>query len=562
MLTLPGYGFYWFKLSRDIDAPAWHDERLPRDDLPTLVLIEGWKSFWADRVQAWRSEAAARLRAELELRLLPRYLAAQRWFAAKGSAIQGVAFADTSDWHTTRGNWLLAQFDVRTSEESSRYFVPLAIVFEDQEEARYTRLLTSAVARVRQQATVGVLADSAMDDNFCRSLVEAIGASEQLRCEHGSIVFSSTHVCAELLKEAGADLAMHPPRSQGTNTTLRLGDKLFLKLYRNLQPGLSPEVEVGRFLTDVAHFANIVPVAGAVEYRGDDGSTSTLALLQAFATNQGDGWENALTYLDRFLEDRITGEPMPDDVHGSYIALVRMLAQRTAELHIALASQPQIPAFSPEPVGSTDLEGWVARAQQDARETMQLLAQQTNLSAAAEPAAARVLGAGGSLEKLVARLAAQLRPQGVKIRHHGDYHLGQVLVRRNDFIIVDFEGEPARTLEERRTKSSPLRDVAGMLRSFSYARFTALQQCSRLATEDCTRWDPLLAEWEQQARETFLDVYDELARAGGLYPEREQAMALLRLFEFEKALYELRYELRNRPEWAHIPLLGLIGFGL
>jgi maltose alpha-D-glucosyltransferase/alpha-amylase len=150
----------------------------------------------------------------------------------------------------------------------------------------------------------------------------------------------------------------------------------------------------------------------------------------------------------------------------------------------------------------------------------------------------------------------------VKIRHHGDYHLGQVLVKRNDFVIVDFEGEPARSLEARRAKSSPLRDVAGILRSFAYARYTALQQCSRLATDDCSRWDPLLAQWEQQARETFIEVYDALARAGGLYPDRAQAMPLLRLFEIEKTLYELRYELRNRPDWAHIPLHGLTGLGL
>jgi maltose alpha-D-glucosyltransferase / alpha-amylase len=562
MLTLPGYGFYWFKLSRNIEAPAWHDERLPRDDLPTLVLIEGWKSFWADRVQAWRSAAAARLRSELELRLLPRYITAQRWFAAKGSPIQSVAFADTCDWHTADGNWLLAQFDVQTATECSRYFIPLAIVFEDLEEARYNHLLASAVARVRQQATVGVLADSAIDDNFCRSLVRAISAGSELACERGSIVFSSTRTCAPLLHEAGSDLVMHPPRAQGTNTTLRLGDSLFLKLYRNVRPGLSPEVEIGRFLTDVACFPNIVPVAGAVEYRGEDGATSTLALLQAFVMNQGDGWENTITYLGRFLEDRITGVPMPEDVHGSHIALVRMLAQRTAELHIALAAHPEVPAFCPEPVTGKDVSAWTARVQQDARESLELLAQQSELAAAARSDASRLLESGAALAGLIARLGARLRPEGLKIRHHGDYHLGQVLVKRNDFIIVDFEGEPARTLEERRTKSSPLRDVAGMLRSFAYARFTALQQCSRLATEDCARWDPLLAEWEREARRTFLDVYDGLARAAGLYPDRARAMSLLQLFEIEKALYELRYELRNRPDWVHIPLHGLVGLGL
>ena len=148
----------------------------------------------------------------------------------------------------------------------------------------------------------------------------------------------------------------------------------------------------------------------------------------------------------------------------------------------------------------------------------------------------------------------------MKIRHHGDYHLGQVLLKRNDFVIVDFEGEPARPLEERRAKHSPLRDVAGMFRSFTYARHASLRQCSLTSSEDCAKWDPQLVDWERETREMFLRVYDDIARSAGLYADIEHRQPLLALFEIEKAFYELRYELRNRPDWASIPLRSLIAF--
>jgi|HubBroStandDraft_1064217.scaffolds.fasta_scaffold00224_2 maltose alpha-D-glucosyltransferase/alpha-amylase len=560
MLTLPGYGFYWFKLSREVEAPTWHEERMARDDLPILVLIDGWKSFWPERVQSWRSGAATKLRSELELRVLPQYVAAQRWCAAKSSRIQRVMFADSGDWRTRHGVWLLAQFDVATAADTARYFVPLAIAYEDVEEGRYAKLQAGAIARVRQQATVGLLADAAFDEAFCRSLVEAMGSDSDVRTEHGTIRFSSTCAYPALMEEARADMTMNPPRAQGSNTTLRLGDKLFLKMYRRLQPGVSTELEIGRFLTDVAHFPNIVPVAGAVEYRGEDGATSTLALLQAFVTNQGDGWDNTINYLVRFMQDHVAGGPLPQDVHGTYVALARMLAQRTAELHVALATDTDNPAFKPEPIAAADVSNWLQRVQADARETLDQLVEPADLPESARAYASELAASRAGLERRIVRAAAGLVADGLRIRHHGDYHLGQVLLTHNDFIIVDFEGEPARSLAERRAKDSPLRDVAGMFRSFTYARFAALNQYSLTATEDASRQEPLLAAWEQQTRETFLGVYDGLARAAGLYASLEQAKSLLMLFEIEKALYEVRYELRNRPDWAHIPLRSLVAF--
>ncbi len=448
-------------------------------------------------------------------------------------------------------------FDIKSASGTAPYFLPLAMVFEGADDARWTKLQSAAIARVRQQANVGVLAEGTSDEAFIAAFIDAMGTGSELPLEQGAIHFWATPTYAELRGETTENLATTPPRNQGSNTTLRAGERLFLKVYRRLQDGVNAEVEIGRMLTEVAHFPNIVPLAGAVEYRGKDGKHYTLALLQAFVMNQGDGWDYTVDYLVRFLEDRRTGGALPEDAHGAYIALIRVLAERTAQLHGALAFSTKDPAFAPEPITREDLDAWRKSVLEQLAETLELLAAGNDslpegIRAEAAAFAARKADLVGRIER-----CTQTEAAGLKTRYHGDYHLGQVLLKRNDFVIVDFEGEPARPLAERRAKHSPLRDVAGMFRSFAYAREVAQQRCSTESAEDCAKWSPLLADWEAQSRQAFLDVYDEIARSHGLYPSLEQARPLLELFVIEKALYELRYELRNRPQWAGIPLRAL-----
>jgi maltose alpha-D-glucosyltransferase/alpha-amylase len=334
----------------------------------------------------------------------------------------------------------------------------------------------------------------------------------------------------------------------------------FLKFYRRLQAGINPEVEIGRYLTEVVRFPNIVPVAGAADYTDSEGTPVTLALLQAFVMNQGDGWDYTVNYLTRFLEERRTDVAMAEDVHGAYLELVKTLATRTAELHRALATPSSDEAFAPEPITEQDLAGWRLNVRVEAEKTLEMLVERvTELPATVIPEADILLS---RRELLLRRIDGSVPglPKGLKTRHHGDYHLGQVLLKRNDFIIVDFEGEPGRPLAERRTKHSPLRDVAGMLRSFTYARRAAMQRCTVQSTEDCTRWESVLDKWESDVRTLFTATYDAIARPAGIYQSLEDVLPLLTLFEVEKALYETRYELGNRPDWTSIPLRSLIAF--
>jgi maltose alpha-D-glucosyltransferase/alpha-amylase len=312
---------------------------------------------------------------------------------------------------------------------------------------------------------------------------------------------------------------------------------------------------MGAFLTDAVDFPNCVPVAGSVDFHADDGQVWPLALLQAQVTHQGDGWTFAVADLARALEQR--GDAT--ERGGAMAERAQVLGQRLAELHVALARRTGNAAFDPEALRTEDLQRWSAEVRDACRDTLDPLWQRREAWPDALAAlAARVAAAAPQLATRAAAVA-QLAPAGMKTRHHGDLHLAQVLLCRDDFVFIDFEGEPQRSLEARRAKHSALRDVAGMLRSFDYARHTALHQATstpaelpRLATE--------ARHWERAVRDAFLASYRDAAVHGGLYPSAEAfaaATPLLELFELEKALYELRYELDNRPDWVAVPLAGI-----
>jgi maltose alpha-D-glucosyltransferase/alpha-amylase len=558
LLTLPAHGFYWFRLAVDVEVPSWHEQRVAREELPVLILFDGWTSFFRDRVVPWRIGMAQKVRAQLEDEVLPRFIEVQRWYAAKGEKVKRAKLAESALWERAGRTWMITQVELEGAVEPARYFVPLALAWEEAEEARVRNLAPATLAKVRQQANVGVLGDAMADEPFGRAVVEAIGAGSELAMTQGTLRFVPTRAFRALAGDEVAALSVGRPKAQGSNTVVTLGERLFLKAYRRVRPGVNPELEVGRFLTEVARFANCVPVAGALEYAAADGTPMTLGLLQAYVANEGDGWTYTVDYLERHLEGlRAATEPPPGDVHGAYLALVHTLGLRTAELHAALAGRSGDPAFDPEPVTRDDLARWKRRVHEEALATLDALeAARPGLPPPERDEAQSLAERRG---RLAAKIDACDAPERglVKTRYHGDYHLGQVLLAKNDFVIVDFEGEPARPLAERRAKHSALRDVAGMLRSFDYARWTALRGVAQ-AEDELARLTPLAAAWEADARRTFLRAYDDAARAAGLYPSFEAVRGLLELFELEKAFYELRYEMANRPAWVRIPLLGIL----
>ncbi|GAA4329681.1 maltose alpha-D-glucosyltransferase [Variovorax defluvii] len=560
LLTLPSYGFYWFRLTQDAEMPSWHQEGVGLQDRPTLVLFDGWTSFFRDRVMPWRIGMAERMATQFETDTLPRFIEIQRWYASKGSPVARARIRDHAVWDSEGFSWMLPLVSLEGPSDDSTYFVPLALAWEDLDEERLNRLTQAGVAKVRQQANVGVMADAFYDESFCRAMVRAVRDGLELKAARGRLRFVPTEAFREITADLDA-LPVRRPGAQSSNTVVTFNETLFLKAYRRVREGANPEVEMGRFLTSVARFPHCVPVLGALEYIGDDGRTMTLAMVQRYVANQGDGWVYTLGYLERFLDElRTAGEKTldaatPEEAHAGFTALMAVLGRRTAELHLALARRTGDAAFDPEPLLPEDIEAMREHALADAQATLAqlrerlpqlppqaqedshtLLARQEGLLART-----RALGAGGL--------------GGSKTRYHGDYHLGQVLVSDNDFVIIDFEGEPTRSFDERRARSSPLRDVAGMLRSFNYARWSALKRAAQNADE-LQRLDAAAREWERVTREAFLAAY--VSTMGGHEAASPIDMQLLELFELEKALYELRYELNNRTDWVQVPLQGLI----
>jgi maltose alpha-D-glucosyltransferase/alpha-amylase len=562
LLTLPGHNFYWFRLVGGEEVPAWHEERLPPEELPTLVLFEGLRSFFPDRVVLRRIATAEKARLQLENDALPRFVATQRWHGGKGEAVTRVAISDHVEWENQGDSWLLSLGLIETAAgEPISCFLPLALAWENGGSDRLRALSATTVAKARRQSLLGILCDAFADETFCRALVQAIGEGLSLRCEHGVIRFSPTSAYPAAVGTTSATLSVRPAVRQGSNTTIVLGEQLFLKGYRHLQIGIHPELEIGRFLTEKAWFSNIAPVFGAIEYEASNGGYMTLALLQGNIGNQGDCWSYTLDYLERFLEEHRTAVTPPiaaEQSHGAYLVLMRTLGQRSGELHNALATVTGDSAFDPEQVSESDLADWVLRVQAEAAATLdQLECRQTELTDKVRALAQTLLKLRNTLtNRLQACISGHLN--AVKIRYHGDYRLGKVLLTKNDFVIIDFNGDPTFPLTERQRKHSPLRDVAGMLRSFNHAAYTAIAQDCAERTEDLARLEPLLRDWEAEVRRAFLAGYDEAVDSVGLLETSASLHSLLDLFLLEKVLYEVRYELDNRPNWLGVPLLGIL----
>ena len=558
MLTLPGYGFFWFRLSTDATPPRWHTERVPVEDLAVMVLFDGWNSFFRNRVVPWRIALADKTRTQLERDLLPRFLRRQRWYAGKAQALERVTLAEHAVLQSGQHQWLLALVDAHGPAAAARYFVPLAMAFDDDDEERTRALAALAVSKVREQAKMGLLADAMADEPFCRALVQAIGEKRVLKADGGSLRFTPGAAFVGVVGDVLRGPAPLHRLTLSSNSVSLLGDRLFLKAYRRLRPGLNPELEMGRYLTDVVAYAHCVPVAGSVDFHATDGTVWTLALLQGQLTNQGDAWVYTVDQLARRLEATAHATP-GEAIIEPPVERIQVLARRIAELHVALARRTGTPAFDPEPVQASDLLRWTAAVHEECTHTLALLEdRRATWAAPLGELAARVLQSRETLFAIIER-ARNEAPVGLKTRIHGDLHLGQILVCRDDFIIIDFEGEPQRDFEQRRAKHSALRDVAGMLRSFDYARHTALHQVAQ-GTGELERLTAQARQWERRVRQAFLATYRDVAQASGLYAGSSGFAAvagLLDLFELEKALYELRYEIDNRPDWVAAPLAGM-----
>ncbi len=456
---------------------------------------------------------------------LARFLARQRWFAAKS---RGVGSLAVRDWATldADGPLVLLLLDV----DGDRYHVPVTVAAEATDAA--------AIARAGGEAVM----DAHDDPRFARRVLAAIAAGRRLAAQQGRVSFHPTPGWAFPPDPDRVAARRHP--GEQSNTSVMLGTGLVLKTMRRPPTGPNPDVEITGFLTTRTIFRHVPRLAGWGEYEGADGR-ATLAVLQEFVVNAGDGWMHVLGAL----RARVTAGGAGPLAAASYplIAEVGQLGAITGGLHVALASDASDPDFAPQPVTREDVARWAADIRRDAEAV-------SRPGAGADDPGLGEDGRAG-IARAVEALGALLGT--VKIRSHGDYHLGQVLKTPDGFTIIDFEGEPARPLAERRARQSPLRDVAGMLRSLDYAAHAVAFE---LAPDDRAAALRVLTAWEEQARGAFMAAYREAVAVSPVPLVPSSAGALRNAcaaFELEKACYELRYERDNRPGWVAIPLAGI-----
>lgn len=543
MLTLPGYGFYWFELAEEASIPGWHTE-IPAvmSDLETIVVGKDWTSMMSGREKK-----------ALENSVLPPFAGTQRWFASKDVGIDTIEIARWGEIEGSEGRYLLCELDIQSGDQSRhRYLLPLDIIWGEEQLAVGAPLLPFTLAKARRGPKMGALIDASAGEGLATALLA------QMRAGDGSgqgLVFSQGAKLAEV--ELAEDAEIRRLGVEQSNSSIMMGREVVMKLYRRLQPGVHPEIEIARFLTDVAGFENTPPYLGSLAWVDEDGSSTALAAAYGFVANQGDGWTHTLDTLEREVERLVLsamGETLvvPEDAFELYASDVHQLGIRTAEMHNALATPTQDPEFSAEKVKKSDLKAWTESVSAELDKAMAAIERVLpHLDEDTQKLAEVTLGNRKKLAKRVDAIS-KTKIIAIKTRVHGDYHLGQVLVNVGDFIILDFEGEPQRTIEERRAKLSPLKDVAGMLRSFDYAAWSVADKMSAENPDMAA----ILDIWQQRTSASFLAGYAEAAKEldKGVVASMN---ALLELHLIEKAAYEISYEAANRPSWLHIPLRGL-----
>lgn len=568
-LTVGPHGWYWLRLSESERRFSTAPER---ESEWSHFIVE---SDWSELLKASRDQLDDALQS-----FIPR----QRWYGGRGKDVARMTLVDAHRLPTSLGNCWMATVEVGyASESSERYVVPLALSNGLHSEFLASRHPEMVIGEVTTSTGehLGLLHDAAFDREFVETLCQMMAAKTKWDtngCRMTAESYESISLQDE--SEVGQELFVRSLGVQQSNTSVRVGTKYVLKLLRRLEDGVNPDLELGRYLTTVANFSQVPATAGAVSLRcSRTRESATLVILQRYVPNVGDAWSYTQGEIGRYYRAALTEEPqahwridaaslevrlglVPDphlhSLIGPYYEAARLMGQRTAQMHLCLASSVDDPSMA--------LEEFTTHYQRQLYQGFRSLASRT-LDRLGEAAASLPEGlalrahALVERESLILSLFERARDSSIsggRIRIHGDYHLGQLLCTGNDFVIVDFEGEPIRALSERRIKRCPLRDVAGMLRSFHYAAMNSLfhdMPGAVVRPADRSSLQPWAEIWLGWVSQAFLDGYMTHAREGKFLPENPREVdTLLRIYLLEKALYEIGYELGHRPDWVAIPI--------
>ena len=540
IVTLGPYGFFWFLLRE----PDTSTIEMPRTwaEFETLVVTDGWRSLLRGRSKS-----------VLERDVLPAYFSTRRWFAERGH-LPATHIIGAVPFGAGDADVGVVLVESSGGRETANYLMPMTIKWTRFDRERKN---PNALAAVRRGPREGSLLDATADAGFVTLLLEQLRAARVIEADQRRIEFAPTARFPD-----GGAIAIDDVRAVDTeqsNTTVLVGADCVIKLFRRLERGLNPEIEVGRFLTETVPFAHTPPLLGSIELE-QDGTRSAVAVVHGFVQNQGDAWTVTSAYLDRFVEEQrlLTAEAAGhSDEQAAYLRWMEQVGRRVAELQLALASRNDIVDFAPEPIAAEDVRSWTEALLRRAGRALDQLAQRRSDLTDNDRELTDALQS--YRDQLPARLRELLPVQvdALKIRHHGDFHLGQMLIVKDDVSIIDFEGEPRRTIEDRRRKAPAARDVAGLIRSIDYSVTAALERALKSAPDEHGKLTRALEGWREHSAAAFMTAYRSALIDARLWPQSlEVADRLLDFFLLEKAFYEIEYELAHRPDWLRVPLAG------
>src|SRR6476619_2052093 len=552
VLTLGPHSHYWFVLRSEPAASVASKERR----IPTLEPAPNAGAL-LDNGQ----------RARIEREVLPIYLRNCRWFGSKARTLRAIRIVERIPISSDEGASPLWFVEVTYLDgPTETYALPVQVARGDAARAIERSAPQAVIARLHGDGDA-ILHDAIHDDSVRQALFNLMTEAKSARGEKGSFVGLTSGAFPS--DASAVPLPSQVLSAEQSNSSMLFDGKFFLKLYRKLEDGVNPDVEVTRFLTDTAKFPNVPAFFGAIEYRRSKTEPTVVCLLQSAVANEGDAWTLTLDAVGRYYERVLTrkadlqnqttppGPLLEELIGGIYPEKAKLLGQRTGELHRALASSDEERAFAPEKFNAMAQRSVYQNMRASLRRNFDLLEKKlTTLPDAFRDEAAQVLA---SEERILAQEQRILdrRANATKIRIHGDYHLGQVLYTGKDFVILDFEGEPARPLSERKLKRSALRDVAGMMRSFQYAAYSALWQPA-MRQEDVPFLEKWADIWYREMSSTFLQSYLAATSDALFIPRNEADLRIaLEAYLLDKAVYEIGYELNHRPDWVVIPIRGI-----
>ncbi len=575
LLTMGPHSFYWFALEppvQKISADGKADDKYAHINAHS----------------EWEEVFEGRPKNQLEM-ALRNWLPTRRWFGGKARSIQNVIITDAvSLANSDEPVKYLALAQVEYVEgEAETYLLPLTYVTGEEGERLAAETSSAVVARIslRDAKQSGVIVDATGDAAFASILLDALVRRRRAKGLKGELVVTQTPALRQLLADKNNSLTASSVKGEQSNTSIIYGDKAIVKLFRRVEQGVNPELEIGRFLTEQATFTATPPLLGAIEYRVNGREPLTFAVANALIPQAETAWHFALDNIGRYFEQVLTQPignwpsvdlaagkslwefvetppaPQVKEFASGFLTAAGLLGRRTAEMHIALASDRKADAFAPEPFSQHYQRSLYQSVRKLTVQNLQRLRKRLDhLSPRAQQLGRAVLeNEKQLLERL--RTIVSRKISATRIRCHGDYHLGQVLYTGKDFMIIDFEGEPARSLSERRIKGSPLSDVAGMIRSFHYAAAQGFNQLAATGLQTADNTEPLKSAgtfWATSTMGAFLRDYQAAVGNVDFFPTaHEDRDLLLNFYLLQKAIYEVGYELNNRPEWVEIPLAAV-----